>query len=306
MAGRWSLAVSREVDPTRRAHARAESFLERHGVLTRGALDTERTVGGFAGIYRVLRAMEDSGRCRRGYVIEGLGAAQFAVPGAIDRLRAASRAAASGPGRGRRPTRGCAARRRPPRWFSPRPTPRSPGARRWPGRPRSGEAAAPARAQGRRARGPGRRRPGALRRARRAVAAVLHRRPGSWPPPRPSARAVREGWLGTLAVQRADGVGSLGSPGRGAHRGRLPGHPEGPAAAGVARARRRPAGPLRQRDPDRAVHRLTARSATGNVTVKQASPSGAGAAATVAPMRTTSPCTSARPTPPDPTGLRPR
>ena len=68
----------------------------------------------------------------------------------------------------------------------------------------------------------------------------------------------------------------------------------------------RPAGPLRQRDPDRAVHRLTVRSATGNVTVKQAPPSGAGAAATVAPMRTTSPCTSASPTPPDPTGRRPR
>jgi ATP-dependent Lhr-like helicase len=59
-------------------------------VLTRGALDTERVTGGFAGIYKVLRAMEESGRCRRGYVIEGLGAAQFAIPGAIDRLRAMS------------------------------------------------------------------------------------------------------------------------------------------------------------------------------------------------------------------------
>ena len=67
------------------------AFLERHGVLTRGALATERVTGGFAGIYRVLRAMEDSGRARRGYVVEGLGAAQFAVPGAIDRLRALSR-----------------------------------------------------------------------------------------------------------------------------------------------------------------------------------------------------------------------
>ena len=87
-AGRWSLAPVPEPDPTRRAHARAEAFLERHGVLTRGALDTERVAGGFAGVYKVLRAMEDSGRCRRGYVVEGLGAAQFAVPGAIDRLRA--------------------------------------------------------------------------------------------------------------------------------------------------------------------------------------------------------------------------
>jgi ATP-dependent Lhr-like helicase len=94
-AGRWSLAPLTQPpmprpDPTRRAHARAEVFLERHGVLTRGALDTERVTGGFAGVYKVLRAMEDSGRCRRGYVVEGLGAAQFAVPGAIDRLRALS------------------------------------------------------------------------------------------------------------------------------------------------------------------------------------------------------------------------
>lgn len=87
-AGRWSLVPPPEPDPTRRAHARAETFLERHGVLTRGALDTERVAGGFAAVYKVLRAMEDSGRCRRGYVVEGLGAAQFAVPGAIDRLRA--------------------------------------------------------------------------------------------------------------------------------------------------------------------------------------------------------------------------
>ena len=91
VGGRWALAPAREPDPTRRAHARAEAFLERHGVLTRGALGTERVSGGFAGIYRVLRAMEDSGRARRGYVVEGLGAAQFAVPGAIDRLRALSR-----------------------------------------------------------------------------------------------------------------------------------------------------------------------------------------------------------------------
>jgi ATP-dependent helicase Lhr and Lhr-like helicase len=89
-AGRWSLAPLPDRDPTRRAHARAEVFLERHGVLTRGALDTERVAGGFAAVYKVLRAMEDSGRCRRGYVVEGLGAAQFAVPGAIDRLRGLS------------------------------------------------------------------------------------------------------------------------------------------------------------------------------------------------------------------------
>ncbi|MBN9735108.1 MULTISPECIES: ATP-dependent helicase [unclassified Pseudonocardia] len=88
VGGRWSVAVPREPDATRRAHAAAEAFLERHGVLTRGALGTERVSGGFAGVYKVLRAMEESGRCRRGYIVEGLGAAQFAVPGAIDRVRA--------------------------------------------------------------------------------------------------------------------------------------------------------------------------------------------------------------------------
>ncbi|EHR62493.1 ATP-dependent helicase [Saccharomonospora cyanea] len=92
VAGRWGLTPPREPDPTRRAHARTESFLERHGVLTRGALDTERVSGGFSGIYRVLRGMEDSGQVVRGYVVEGLGAAQFAARGAVDRLRAVSEA----------------------------------------------------------------------------------------------------------------------------------------------------------------------------------------------------------------------
>ncbi|HEV7688809.1 MAG TPA: DEAD/DEAH box helicase, partial [Acidimicrobiia bacterium] len=91
VSGRWSLVPAREADLTRRAHARAEVFLERHGVLTRGALDTERVSGGFSGVYRVLRAMEDSGQVVRGYVVEGLGAAQFAARGAVDRLRALSR-----------------------------------------------------------------------------------------------------------------------------------------------------------------------------------------------------------------------
>jgi ATP-dependent Lhr-like helicase len=90
VAGRWALTPAREPDPTRRAHARTEAFLERHGVLTRGALETERVTGGFSGIYKVLRGMEDSGQVVRGYVVEGLGAAQFAAKGAVDRLRALS------------------------------------------------------------------------------------------------------------------------------------------------------------------------------------------------------------------------
>ncbi|SFQ34357.1 ATP-dependent helicase Lhr and Lhr-like helicase [Amycolatopsis arida] len=88
VAGRWTLTPDREPDPTRRTHARTEAFLERHGVLTRGALDTERVTGGFSGIYKVLRGMEDAGHVVRGYVVEGLGAAQFAARGAVDRLRA--------------------------------------------------------------------------------------------------------------------------------------------------------------------------------------------------------------------------
>jgi ATP-dependent Lhr-like helicase len=92
-AGRWSLvpitsdAGSPVADPTRRLHAVAEQLLDRHGVLTRGAVVAERIPGGFAGVYPVLKAMEDSGRCRRGYFVDGLGGAQFAVPGAVDRLR---------------------------------------------------------------------------------------------------------------------------------------------------------------------------------------------------------------------------
>jgi ATP-dependent Lhr-like helicase len=65
----------------------AERMLERHGVVTRGAVASERTAGGFAAVYKVLSVFEDSGRCRRGYFVEGLGAAQFGSAGAIDRLR---------------------------------------------------------------------------------------------------------------------------------------------------------------------------------------------------------------------------
>jgi ATP-dependent Lhr-like helicase len=87
VAGRWFLLPEREPDPTKRAHAVAESLLERHGVVTRGAVMSERTPGGFAAAYKVLSAFEETGRCRRGYFVEGLGAAQFGTAGAIDRLR---------------------------------------------------------------------------------------------------------------------------------------------------------------------------------------------------------------------------
>ncbi|MDI6911139.1 ATP-dependent helicase [Nocardioides sp.] len=86
-AGRWALLPALDTDPTRRAHATAERLLERHGVVTRGAVVSERVPGGFAAVYKVLSAFEDSGRCRRGYFVAGLGAAQFGTAGAVDRLR---------------------------------------------------------------------------------------------------------------------------------------------------------------------------------------------------------------------------
>jgi ATP-dependent Lhr-like helicase len=85
--GRWSLVDRAPVEPTLVAHALAGAMLERHGVLTREAVRGEGTVGGYAAVYPVLRAMEDAGRIRRGYFVAGLGGAQFALPGAVDRLR---------------------------------------------------------------------------------------------------------------------------------------------------------------------------------------------------------------------------
>ena len=90
-AGRWSLLPPVETDATVRAHATAEVLLDRHGVLTRGAVASERVPGGFAAVYRVLAAFEEAGRARRGYFVEGLGASQFATTGAVDRLRDSAR-----------------------------------------------------------------------------------------------------------------------------------------------------------------------------------------------------------------------
>ncbi len=107
-AGRWSLVAAepagaeswatqaaspgRTAGPssaTERLHALALALLDRHGVLTREAAMSEGIPGGFAAIYPVLRALEEAGRIRRGYFVAGLGAAQFALAGALDRLRAA-------------------------------------------------------------------------------------------------------------------------------------------------------------------------------------------------------------------------
>ncbi|HUZ86928.1 MAG TPA: DEAD/DEAH box helicase [Candidatus Baltobacterales bacterium] len=88
--GRWSLVedlVGFGANATERLHSEAGVLLQRHGVLTREAVIAEGWPGGFAGLYPVLRAMEESGRIRRGYFVEGLGGSQFALPGAVDRLR---------------------------------------------------------------------------------------------------------------------------------------------------------------------------------------------------------------------------
>jgi ATP-dependent Lhr-like helicase len=103
-AGRWSLvgdaagpapgperealAAHATSAATERAHALATALLERHGIVTREAVVAEGVEGGFAAAYPVLRAMEEAGRIRRGYFVDGLGAAQFALAGAIERLRA--------------------------------------------------------------------------------------------------------------------------------------------------------------------------------------------------------------------------
>jgi ATP-dependent Lhr-like helicase len=242
VGGRWAVAPDREPDPTRRAHARAEAFLERHGVLTRGALATERVAGGFAAVYRVLRAMEDSGRCRRGYIVDGLGAAQFAVPGAIDRVRAMSRpdgpesggigpaeAAGFGPGG---PTGGGAPDVRG--GFDPGPGGTGGGYGRTPDGPSRVVLAAADPAQpygaalpwpdtvGESGHRPARK-AGALvvlvdgapvlyvERGGRSLLSFTAEHEPLHAGAEALAGAVHEGWLGTLAVERADGVGSLGS-----------------------------------------------------------------------------------------------
>ena len=218
-AGRWALLPTLDTDPTRRAHATAERLLDRHGVVIRGAVMSERTPGGFAAAYKVLSAFEETGRCRRGYFVDGLGAAQFGTAGAIDRLRTFSE---TDPGD--KPTRALPRRDRP----------RQPLRRRAP-------LARDEEAGGHR---PGRK-AGALvvlvdgeltrlRRARRPDPAHLVRRPG---PARPGGRGARR--RGAPGVARPDDrrerrrdaaarlrlhAGARGAPGR-----RLPGHSPGTA-----------------------------------------------------------------------------
>jgi ATP-dependent Lhr-like helicase len=218
--GRWSLVPEREPDATRRAHALAETLLDRHGVVTRGAVVAEGSPGGFSAAYRVLSAFEETGRVRRGYFVEGLGAAQFAADGAVDRLRALQQAAerraeaASGGGLVAGFQRPGADDARPRALLLAAADPANPygAALPWPERP--GEA------------------PGGHRAGRKAGALVVSvdgelvlyiERGGrsllTWtedperlqPAVDALALAVREGALGKLTVERADGEGILTS-----------------------------------------------------------------------------------------------
>ncbi len=89
--GRWSLVDDRidaAVSPTECSAAIAQQLLARYGVLTREVAAAEGIVGGFSAVYHVLKAMEDAGRIRRGYFVSGVGATQFALPPALELLRA--------------------------------------------------------------------------------------------------------------------------------------------------------------------------------------------------------------------------
>ncbi len=228
VSGRWSALPSAVHDPTRRLHAQALALLERHGILIRGAAAAERVTGGFSALYPVLRALEDGGQCRRGYFVEGLGAAQFALPGAVDRMRALADTAraALGPA---------------DPWDTGGPAMRDPwdtraDARRPDGLPVVVLAAAdPANAYGaalpwpdRPGETPGGHRPGRKAGALVVLAAgelVLYVERGgktllSWtsapsllePAAAALAAAVRAGALGRLTVERADGGGVYDSP----------------------------------------------------------------------------------------------
>jgi ATP-dependent helicase Lhr and Lhr-like helicase len=84
--GRWSLVAPLFPDVSDR-RALAELLLERQGIVTRDGVRGEGIRGGYGAVYAELRALETLGVCRRGYFVEGLGGAQFALPGAVERLR---------------------------------------------------------------------------------------------------------------------------------------------------------------------------------------------------------------------------
>jgi ATP-dependent Lhr-like helicase len=104
--GRWSLVRQLSTltpSPPERAHRLALALLDRHGLISREVAATESLPDGYPPVHAVLRAMEDGGKVRRGYFVDGLGGMQFAHPAALEQLRAASTAH---PERSLRATRG--------------------------------------------------------------------------------------------------------------------------------------------------------------------------------------------------------
>ncbi|MGH3657242.1 MAG: Lhr family helicase, partial [Micromonosporaceae bacterium] len=227
VSGRWYRLPDREADPTRRAAALAEVLVERHGVLTRGAVAAEGPQGGFAAVYPVLRALEERGVVRRGYFVEGLGAAQFAAAGAVDRLRELADQA----------ERDRARQHISPAVVLAATDPANPygAALPWPERPvdetaadgsgRSGTGAADSAGSGRAGTGhrPGRK-AGALvvltdgvltlyvERGGRTVLSYLDDPSGLEVAAKALAAAVQSGALGALSVERADGAPVHSSP----------------------------------------------------------------------------------------------
>ena len=205
VSGRWSLLSPGEPDQTRRLHALARTLLDRHGIVIRGAAAAERVPGGFGALYPVLRAMEEAGLCRRGYFVEGLGAAQFALPGAVDRMRALAQPPPAGGEGASAPVVVVLAATDPANAYG--------AALPWPARP--GET-------------PGSHRPGRKAGALVVLAdgqLVLYVERGgktllSWtsdpaalaPAATALADAVHAGALGRLTVERADGAGVYDSP----------------------------------------------------------------------------------------------
>jgi ATP-dependent Lhr-like helicase len=104
LQGRWSLAQSifsaatpdGETGPAERRRTLAELLLERYGIVTREQVLAEGIKGGFAMLYDTFANLETLGVCRRGYFLEGMGGAQFALPGAVERLRAGASALGGG------------------------------------------------------------------------------------------------------------------------------------------------------------------------------------------------------------------
>lgn len=87
MGGRWSVLTAPRLSTTERSLMEMGVTLQRHGLVTRGTVAVEPAWNNFSQAYQVLSTMEGQGAVRRGHVVEGLGASQFALPGAIDRIR---------------------------------------------------------------------------------------------------------------------------------------------------------------------------------------------------------------------------